>query len=430
MKTTRRNLMLGGASAAAITALSRAGESRAQDPVTINWWHISTVEAHQALFQQLADQYSAEHPNVTIEITVLENQAFKDRLTTAMQSGEPPDIFQSWGGGVLWQYAEAGLVQDISADLATDGWGDSFVPAALNLYGQNGAVYGVPWSLAVVTFWYNKALFTQAGIETPPASWDELLAAVTTLKDAGITPITVGEGHLWPGHFYWVYLATRTGGQAAFEAAYAREGSFADPPFVEAGTILQELVALEPFQDGFLGATHDEAEGIFGNGQAAIQLMGPWLRASQADQSESGEGIGDENLGVFPFSAIEGGAGDPSDVLGGTDGFAIGVNATPEAIDFVRFLTSADTQRLMISEGMVTLPTVIVAEDAITNPIFQEVENMLKAANYIQLYYDQFLPPAVGETVNQAVQGLFAGSSSPEEVAQQIEGVAAEELAG
>ena len=56
-----------------------------------------------------------------------------------------------------------------------------------------------------------------------------------TLKDAGITPITVGEGDKWPGHFYWVYLAIRIGGKAAFDAAYTREGSFADPPFVQAG---------------------------------------------------------------------------------------------------------------------------------------------------------------------------------------------------
>src|SRR5688572_6731551 len=147
MKTTRRNLMIGGASAAAVAALSRTGASRAQEPVTITWWHISVVEAEQALFQQLADAYVEQHPNVEIEITVLENEAFKARLTTAMQSGEPTDIFQSWGGGVLYEYAAAGLVKDITADLETDGWGDSFVPAGLELYGQNGAYYGVPWRL-------------------------------------------------------------------------------------------------------------------------------------------------------------------------------------------------------------------------------------------------------------------------------------------
>jgi raffinose/stachyose/melibiose transport system substrate-binding protein len=73
----------------------------------------------------------AAHPNVTIEITVLENEAFKTKLTTVMQSGEPPDIFQSWGGGVMNEYAEAGLLKDITADLDADGgaWRNTLHPA-------------------------------------------------------------------------------------------------------------------------------------------------------------------------------------------------------------------------------------------------------------------------------------------------------------
>ncbi len=61
--------------------------------------------------KRLADDYMAAHPNVNIEITVLENEAFKTKLTTVMQSGEPPDIFQSWGGGVMNEYANAGLAE-------------------------------------------------------------------------------------------------------------------------------------------------------------------------------------------------------------------------------------------------------------------------------------------------------------------------------
>ena len=52
----------------------------------------------------------------------------------------------------------------------------------------------------------------------------------------------------------------------------------------------------------------------------------------------------------------------------------------------------------------------------------------MSAADYYQLYYDQYLPPAVGEAVNDAVQGLFAGIMTPEEVAQAVEAAAAEEL--
>lgn len=46
----------------------------------------------------------------------------------------------------------------------------------------------------------------------------------------------------------------------------------------------------------------------------------------------------DANLGWFPFPSVDGGKGDASDALGGGDGFAIGKNAPPAAIDFIRFL--------------------------------------------------------------------------------------------
>ena len=119
--------------------LSVAGVVSAQEPVTIRWWHINTVPSQEQYWQSIADAFVAENPNVTIEITVLENEAFKSRLVTVMQAGDPPDLFQSWGGGVLWAYADAGLVRDISAELEGE-WRDSIsAQAALELYGKDGA---------------------------------------------------------------------------------------------------------------------------------------------------------------------------------------------------------------------------------------------------------------------------------------------------
>jgi raffinose/stachyose/melibiose transport system substrate-binding protein len=399
----------------------------AQDPVTINWWHISTQEREAAFWQSLADAYMAENPHVTIEITILENNAFKERLVTVMQAGDPPDLFQSWGGGVLWSFADAGLVRNIAPELEGE-WKDSFAAqAALELYGQNGEYYGVPWTWGAVGLFYNKALFEQAGLdpEAPPTTWDEFLAAVQALKDAGITPITLGEGEKWPGHFWWVYLAIRLGGEEAFLKAYNREGSFADEPFVQAGVRLQELIDLQPFPDSFLGMNYGDQETLMGNGEAAMELMGQWSPNVQAGNSESGEGIG-EDLGWFPFPMIEGGAGNPDDVMGGGDGFAVGANAPDETIDFLRFLTNVENQR---AASFFITPVVHGVEDVYEdNPVTAAIVEARNNAPYFQLYYDQFLPPAVGEAVNDAVETLFAGVATPEEAAAAIEETASFEL--
>jgi len=393
----------------------------------IVWWHITTDEAQRAVWDQMANAYIAEHPDVSIEITVLENEAFKSKLATAMQSGSPPDIFQSWGGGVLKQYGEAGLVQDLTPALQEGGWGDSFNAGPLSLYTFDGKTYGVPWDAGMIGFWYNKALFEQAGITETPATWTEFLGVVQKLKDAGITPLALGGKDKWPGHFYWVYLATRIGGQQAFEAAYSRQGSFADAPFVQAGERLKELVDLQPFQAGFLGAGYGDHQAVMANGQAAMELMGQWAPTANVGVAEDPETYR-ANLGWFPFPAVEGGAGSPSDALGGGNGFAVGKNASPEAIEFVRFLTNVENQKAVVAGGLTGTPVVKGAEEVVEDPLLLQVMETAASAGYYQLYYDQYLPPAVGQAVNDATQALFAGTASPEEVAQTIEESASFEL--
>jgi raffinose/stachyose/melibiose transport system substrate-binding protein len=371
-------------------------------------------------YANLAKQYEAAHPNVTIKITVIANDPFKTKLATAMQAGTPPDIFQSWGGGTLQQYAKAGLMKDITSDLNSGGWGDTFSSGALNLYSYNGHYYGVPWDAGAVGFWYNKALFTQAGITSAPTTWADFLADIQKLKAAGITPMALGEKDEWPGAFYWEYFAVRLGGKQAFQDAYSHANghSFNDPAFVQAGQYLQQLVAAQPFENGFLGAAYDpNHETLMGNGKAAMELMGQW--APSNDIAKAADKKGPE-FGFFPFPSLPDQQGTPTDVLGGGNGWGIGKNASPEAVDFVKFLTSATNQETDAAKGAL-LPPVKAAQSAVTDPNLQAVAQMVGNASYYQLYYDQFMTPAVGAVVNDQTAALFAGKTTPAAAAAAID---------
>jgi raffinose/stachyose/melibiose transport system substrate-binding protein len=413
--------------APATVAPATAAPTAAPKPVTIEWWHITTVDPGKTLWQTMANEYMAAHPNVKINITILENEAFKTKLSTVMQGGTPPDIFQSWGGGVMNDQIAAGMLQDITPALDANGgaWRNTFAPGALAVYALDSKNYGVPWDMGEVAWWYNKDLFTKAGITNVPTTWTELLADVKTLKAAGITPISLGEKDTWTGMHIWSYLATRICGQAKFLAAANRTGgSFSDPCFVQAGTDLKQLIDLQPFQAGFLGASHDVMQGTFGNGKAAMELSGQWAPGSEAGQAADKKGVA--NLGLFNFPAVEGGAGDVTDVMGGGNGFAIGKNAPPEAIDFVKYLTSADNQARVAASGG-GIPVVkggevgLTAPGSTANPAMVEVQKSFAAAKYFQLYYDQYMPSAMGGIINDAVAKLYAGTSTPEQVAAEIE---------
>jgi raffinose/stachyose/melibiose transport system substrate-binding protein len=418
------SFVLTGCGPAATTAAPATAAPATAAPakqVTVEWWHITTVDPGKTLWQTMANEYMAAHPNVKINITILENEAFKTKLTSVMQGGTDPDIFQSWGGGAMNDQIAAGMLQDITPALDANGgaWRNSFAPGALAVYALKGKNYGVPFDMGEVAWWYNKDLFSKAGITSVPTTWDDLLTDVKTLKTAGITPIALGEKDTWTGMHIWSYLATRICGQAKFLAAADRTGgSFTDPCFVQAGTDLKQLIDLQPFQDGFLGMVHDQMQGTFGNGKAAMELSGQWAPGSEAGQAADKTGVA--NLGMFNFPAVPGGAGDVTDVMGGGNGFAIGKNASPEAIDFVKYLTAPEQQK-RFAESKGGIPVVKGGEAGLTDPNMVLVQKSFAAAKYFQLYYDQYMPSAMGGVINDAVAKLYAGTSTPDQVAAEIE---------
>ncbi|GEB54631.1 extracellular solute-binding protein [Streptomyces gardneri] len=401
----------------ALTAACGADESggnlSADGKVTFEWWNIATTEPGKSLFPQIATAFTAAHPNIVISTTSLENEAFKSKLTATTSSGKLPDVYQTWGGGVLQQQVDAGLVEDLT-DLLD--WSAQLTPVSLQAYQIGGRTYGVPYDIGMVGFWYNKKLFAKAGITAPPATWAEYLGVVKKLKAAGITPIALAGKEKWPGHYYWAYLAMRVAGLPALQKA-ATSKDFTDPGFVKAGVHLKELVDLQPFQPGFLGAGYATPGGqaaSVGNGKAAMELMGQWGPSVQKD---AGADLG-ADLGFFPFPTVDGGVGQATEVFGGGGGFALRKGAPKEALDFLKFFVLENESKLLASNGY--LPVVKGAESRLTDANKKVVAESLVKATGFQLFLDQAYPPAVGQEVNDSVADLIAGKKTPEQVTASI----------
>ncbi|NUW29844.1 extracellular solute-binding protein [Nonomuraea sp. SMC257] len=409
----------GGGGGAAEPKQSQAGSPA---KVTLELWHLSTTEPMKTIMAERAKEFEAKHPNVTIKATVLENEAYKSKITTLTQSGKAPDVFATWGGGVLKQQIEAGLVKDLSADVAPILGG--FTKASLAAYQFDGKTYGLPTDIGMVGFWYNKKLFAKAGIQQPPATWAELLDDVRKLKAAGTTPIALAGKEKWPGHYYWAYLAMRIGGVPALQQA-ATDKNFTTPDFVAAGQQLKALADLQPFQKGFLGAGYSTPDGqsaSVSNGKAAMELMGQW---APAVQKSSGKGLGDD-LGFFPFPAVDGGKGAVTDAFGGGGGLAVGADAPPEALEFVKFFDEQANHSRAVEKGGV-LPVLQGEESAVKDANLKVVAESLAKATGFQLYLDQAYPPAVGAEVNDSVAQLIAGTKTPQQVAEAVTEVAKSE---
>ena len=369
---------------------------------------------------KVVDDYNAAHPGVKVELKYLENEAFKAKLPTMLQADDSrPDLFYSWGGGVMQAQDKAGMLKDISKDVA---WESDLSPTAVDAFKVNGKTVGVPFEVGEVAFYYNKKLFEKAGVKAEDIkSWDDFLGAVKKLKAAGVTPLVVGAGEKWPMHFYYSYLVMRIGGEHALADAKAgKDGGFKNATFVEAGKRLRELGALEPFQPGYLSTKHGESAGMFGDGKAAMDLMGQWLLGMQAPNSTSGKGLPAEDIGILSFPVLPGGKGKATDTLGGINGWLVSKTAPPEAVDFLKFFSQAKYAQAA-AEKAAYIPVVKGAEASFTDPQFKRLADDLAKTTYHQNYFDQDLGPSVGRVINDVSVAVAAGQMTPEAAAAAIQ---------
>jgi raffinose/stachyose/melibiose transport system substrate-binding protein len=391
------------------TATTDGGDSA--EPVTITWWHNSNTDPGMGYYQQVADDFMAENPNVTIEIEAMAHEDMTTQLEAAFQSGDMPDIYMERGGGELAAHVAAGLTQDISESAA-----DTIdkISGSVSGWQVDGKTYGLPFSMGVVGFWYNTKIWADNGV-TVPTTWDEFYTAIDTLKAAGVTPLSVGAGDQWPLAHYYYYFALRECAEDTLKDGLSTY-NFDDPCWLKAGDDLKALVDSEPFNDGFLATAAQEgatsASGLLTNGQVSAEMQGHWEPGVMQGLND---GTPVENIDWFPFPAVTGGEGDPKAAIGGGDAWAASADAPPEAVEFMNYLLSDEVQ-IGFAELNMGLPTNPAATGSVADPTLASLLEFRDASPYIQLYFDTALGTNVGGAMNAAVVNVFAGTADPDTI--------------
>jgi len=396
--------------------------SSADGDVTLTWWHNATNGPLPDVWEEVATEFEAANPGVTVEQTGYQNEELQRTLIpNALAAGDPPDLFQVWPGGELRDQVSNEYLMPL----------DDLIPDTIESVGAtaypwqvDGTTYAIPFTFGIEGFWYNKDQFEQAGVETPE-TLDDLVTAVGTLREAGFTPIAVGAGAGWPAAHWWYQFAMKSCSPETLEAAVS-EFDFSDPCWVEAGEQLQEFIGIEPFQEGYLGTVPQEgagsSAGMIANGQAAMELMGAWNVGTIGGLAPNEEVP--EFLGWFPFPAIEGSAGDPSAALGGGDGFGCSATAPPECADLLAYIMSEDVQKRFAESGS-GIPTVPAAVSAVEDPNLLLVAEAGSESSLVQIWLDTAFGTTVGNAMNEGIVNLFAGNGSPEDVVTRMQDAAA-----
>jgi raffinose/stachyose/melibiose transport system substrate-binding protein len=389
---------------------------------TIKILHLQKLPKVLAIWQEAAQTYEKAHPGVKVEFDYLENEAFKAKLPTLLQSKDRPSLFHSWGGGVMYEQINAGVCQDITSAISEGGFKDTFYPAGIQNFTYQGKTYGLPNDVGPIVFWYNKELVGKAGVDpTKIKTWDDFIDAVKKCQAAGITPLAAGGKDKWPLHFYPALLMMRVLGKEGMEAAYeGKNGGFASPEVVKALQLYKDLAALNPFQKGYLANTYPESAGTFHDGKTAFHLMGTWdITEGRSDASDQ-KGLPDEKLGWFFFPEVKDGKGHANDIFASLNGWLVAKGAPKETVDFLKVWLGKEVQDKMAEEGL-DIPMVKGTAEVIKDQFFKQIAQEVANTQWIAIAIDQLLGPDTGRVFNDASADIAAGNMTAEQAAKTIE---------
>ena len=282
--------------------------------------------------QQVADAATEKTGNPFVEAAYANPEQYKAFIQSSVASGDMPDMFTWWTGGVFADLVESGAVAELDGlweELIASG---DFAESTRDLYKVGDHIYGVPLHLSRWIALYNKAQFAEAGVEEPK-TWDDLITAADKLKAAGITPFHATTQDGWRGFIWFQEIMIRTNPDA-YNGLHTGDVAYDSEPVRKAFEIWSDWYAKGYFSDP---RSNEEIED-FARGKGAIYLIGDW---AIGNVEKAGMKAG-EDFGAFIMPNMD--PSLPSSVI--VEGGPILLSRTgiekPEVVEALKYFLSVD----------------------------------------------------------------------------------------
>ena len=175
------------AALAATTFVALSAGAQAQ--VEISWWH-AMGGANGERIDRMAAGFNESQSEYVVVPSFKGN--YTETMTAAVaafRAGEQPHIVQVFEVGTATMMAAEGAVYPISQLMEDTGQPfdkTDYLPAVISYYETpEGDLLSMPFNSSTPVLWYNKDAFAEAGIESVPATWDEMKSASEKLVGAG-----------------------------------------------------------------------------------------------------------------------------------------------------------------------------------------------------------------------------------------------------
>ncbi|GAA2580903.1 extracellular solute-binding protein [Winogradskya consettensis] len=436
---SRRNfltLVAGTSAAATLAACGSSGPSTGggggDSKGAASYWYL-TGQPNEGIRTATVERFNKANPDTKIAPNAFANDAYKQKIKTALGAGQAPTLIWGWGGGGLKSWVEAGQVEDLTSWFTENAAvKDRLFPTSFGAATINNKIYAMPAeTVAPIVLFYNKEVFEKAGAQ-PPQSWADIMNLVEVFKAKKVAPFSLAGQSRWTNMMWLEFLFDRIGGSEVFQAVFEGEkDAWSNPSAKLALTKMQELIKADGFIKGFssIAADANADQALLYTGKAAMMLHGTWTYGSMA--SDGGDFVKSGKLGYMNFPAVEGGKGDPSDTVGNPGQYlAISSKATAEQKDVAKkFFQSAvldDTEiKSFLDTGSV--PIVKGTETQIAaskDPEFLKfVYDTSVNAKVFAQSWDQALSPTAAETLLDTIAKFFQLNIGPDQFITTMNGV-------
>ena len=318
------------------TMVAPAATVQAAPDDTIVYWSMweSTEPQGQAI-QEAVDAYM-EETGVKVDLQFKGRTGNREALQPALDGGTQIDMFDEDIDRVNGMYADYLMdLEELAKGNDYEATANAALMAACREAG-GGTLKTIPYQPNIFAFFYNKALFEQAGIEKEPTTWAEFLDVCQKLKDAGITPMTMDDAYATCVIGY--HLARLVGEERVKEIV--NNGEWDDPAVLQMAKDIEDLATKGYFSE-MVGSNVWPAgqNSELAVGTAAMYLNGSWL----PNEVKAMTGP-DFQWGCFAYPAVENGVNGPETNNFGAQVFAINKDSkmSKEAFDLITYITKGE----------------------------------------------------------------------------------------
>ena len=328
----------------ALVATSGIKASRSADAVTIHVITQTQAAMSNDEMDAVAKEYMAANPNVKVEMEYVSYDALHDKIVTAMASTPPAyDVIMT---DVIWysEFVKAGYLSDVTSRITADMRKNTFA-SDWNVTTVDGKVYGMPWLLDTKYLYYNDTLLKQAGITTPPTTWEDVVADSKIIKQKGVVeyPMVWSWGQIEASICDYTALVAGNGGVTV--------DSSGKPAFNSKAGVDTLSWMVQTLTDGLSNPssiTNDEeaVRNVFSSGKAVFATNWLYMENMANFNKKESQVTGQVKMSLMPVFASQAKAGLKSASVDGSSGFSV-ISTSPNqdaAWGFVQYLTSEPTQ--------------------------------------------------------------------------------------